>query len=102
MLRQDLLSTRSGPRSRSDRRSERNRIAGLADLADLAAAYAFGIVRSHPFVDGNKRTAFVAAQIFLGLNAYEIEVQDEDVVDTTFRRLAAADLFEERLAVWIR
>jgi len=72
-----------------------------ADLADLAAAYAFGIARSHPFVDGNKRTAFVVAEIFLGLNGHEIETTDEDVVDT-FMRLADGNLSEKRLAEWIR
>lgn len=72
-----------------------------ADLADLAAAYAFGIARSHPFVDGNKRTAFVVAAIFLGLNGYEIETTDEDVEETIIR-LADGKLSEKKLAEWIR
>jgi len=72
-----------------------------ADLADLAAAYAFGIARSHPFVDGNKRTAFVVADIFLGLNGYEIETTDEDV-ERTFIRLANGKVSEKKLAEWIR
>jgi death on curing protein len=71
------------------------------DFADLAAAYAFGIARSHPFVDGNKRTAFVIAEIFLGLNGYEIETTDEDVAET-FMRLADGKLTEKKLAEWIR
>jgi death-on-curing protein len=72
-----------------------------ADLAYLAAAYAFGIARSHPFVDGNKRTAFVVAAIFLGLNGYEIEATDEDV-EQTVMRLADGKLSEKKLAEWIR
>ena len=72
-----------------------------ADLADLAAAYAFGIGRSHPFVDGNKRTAYVVAQIFLGLNGSEIETTDEDV-EATFMRLADGKFSEKNLAKWIR
>ena len=72
-----------------------------ADLADLAAAYAFGISRSHPFVDGNKRTAFLVAAIFLGLNGYEIDTTNEDVEETV-TRLADNKLSERRLAEWIR
>lgn len=72
-----------------------------ADFADLAAAYAFGIARSHPFVDGNKRTAFLVAEIFLGLNGYEIEATDEDV-EQMFMRLADGKLSEKKLAEWIR
>lgn len=74
---------------------------GDADLADLAAAYAFGISRSHPFVDGNKRTAFLVAAIFLGLNGYEIDTTDEDVEETVMR-LADNKLSERKLAEWIR
>lgn len=72
-----------------------------ADLADLAAAYAFGISKSHPFVDGNKRTAFLVAAIFLGLNGYEIDTTDDDVEDTVMR-LAHGKLSEKKLAEWIR
>src|SRR2546423_14626820 len=53
---------------------------GEASLAKLAAAYAFGIARNHPFVDGNKRTALVAAEGFLGLNGFDLTADDVDAV----------------------
>ncbi len=71
------------------------------DLAALAAAYAFGIARDHPFVDGNKRTALVAARTFLLLNGVNLEAsQDEKYL--TFLQLAQGTLTEEQLADWIR
>lgn len=71
------------------------------DLAALAAAYAFGIARNHPFVDGNKRTALVAARTFLLLNGANIEAtQDEKFF--TFLQLAEGSLSERELAEWIR
>ena len=71
------------------------------DLAALAAAYAFGIARNHPFVDGNKRTALVAARTFLLLNNINFEAsQDEKFL--TFLRLAEGSLSEDELANWIR
>lgn len=71
------------------------------DLAALAAAYAYGIARNHPFVDGNKRTTLVAARTFLLLNAVNLEAnQDEKYL--TFLQLAQGTLTEEQLADWIR
>ena len=71
------------------------------DLAVLAAAYAYGIARNHPFVDGNKRTALVAARTFLLLNGVNLEAnQDENYL--TFLQLAQGTLTEEQLADWIR
>jgi death-on-curing protein len=71
------------------------------DLAALAAAYAYGIARDHPFVDGNKRTALVAARTFLLLNGVNLEVsQDEKYV--TFLQLAQGTVTEDQLADWIR
>lgn len=71
------------------------------DLAALAAAYAYGLARNHPFVDGNKRTALVAARTFLLLNGVNLEAgQDEKFL--TFQRLAEGSLTEEELAGWIR
>ena len=71
------------------------------DLAALAAAYAYGIALDHPFVDGNKRTALVAARTFLLLNGVNLEAsQDEKYL--TFLRLAQGTLTEEKLADWIR
>lgn len=71
------------------------------DLASLAAAYAYGIARNHPFVDGNKRTALVAARTFLLLNDVDLDAtQDEKVL--TFLNLAEGVISEEELADWIR
>ncbi|HWO90063.1 MAG TPA: type II toxin-antitoxin system death-on-curing family toxin [Gemmatimonadales bacterium] len=71
------------------------------DLAGLAAAYAYGIVRNHPFRDGNKRVGFVTAVVFLGLNGQELVADDADVVHTVLR-LADGKLSEAALARWIR
>jgi death on curing protein len=71
------------------------------DLAALAAAYAYGIARNHPFVDANKRTALVATRTFLILNGVNLEAnQDEKYL--TFLQLAQGTLTEEQLADWIR
>ena len=71
------------------------------DVADLAAAYAYGIAKNHPFVDGNKRTALVAARTFLLLNGYQITASKEDRANT-FIALAAGELSETELAEWFR
>jgi death-on-curing protein len=71
------------------------------DLAALAAAYAYGIARNHPFVDGNKRVALVAARTFLILNGVDIEATQDDKV-LTFLSLAEGAISEEELADWIR
>jgi len=73
---------------------------GEPSLPRLAASYAFGIARNHPFVDGNKRTAAVAAELFLGLNALDLTANDVDLV-RTFLALAAGEMSEEELAAWI-
>jgi death on curing protein len=71
------------------------------DLAALAAAYAYGLARDHPFIDGNKRTALIAARTFLLLNGVDLEAgQDEKLL--TFQRLAEGSLTQEELADWIR
>lgn len=74
---------------------------GEPDVADLAACYAFGLARNHPFIDGNKRTAFVAAQLFLRLNGWRIHA---DLVEVTIKmlQLAAGDLAEADYADWLR
>ncbi|HEY0729110.1 MAG TPA: type II toxin-antitoxin system death-on-curing family toxin [Pyrinomonadaceae bacterium] len=70
------------------------------DLADLAAAYAYGLARDHPFVDGNKRTSLIAARTFLLLNGVNLEAgQDEKFL--SFQRLADGSLTEKELADWI-
>lgn len=72
-----------------------------ADIARLAAAYAFGIARNHPFLDGNKRTAFIAMAVFLGINGQRLVAPQADAV-VTMLALAAGDLNEDTLADWIR
>jgi len=74
---------------------------GEADLHDLAAAYAYGIVRDHPFVDGNKRVAFIAAALFLLDHGVEITASDEAVV-AAMLRLAAGEIGEAQFAAWLR
>lgn len=74
---------------------------GNPDIAALAAAYAFGIARNHPFVDGNKRTAAVVSETFLLLNGYELAATDAELV-VTFLALAAGELTEEELTDWFR
>lgn len=69
-------------------------------MARLAAAYGSGIVRNHPFVDGNKRAALLAVAVFLRLNGYELDPDEADEV-TTILALAAGDLTDEELAAWI-
>ena len=71
------------------------------DLASLAAAYAYGIASNHPFVDGNKRTALVAARTFLILNGVDLKATQDDKV-LTFLSLAEGAVSEEELADWIR
>ena len=71
------------------------------DCADLAVAYGFGIARNHPFMDGNKRTAFVVIELFLAMNGYELVAEDVDCVLTMFA-LAAGELDEPALAAWVR
>lgn len=75
--------------------------AGLADLADLAAAYAFGLVRGHPYVDGNERVGLVALAAFLDLNGTELLASDREAVDTILG-LAAGAITEDALAGWVR
>ena len=71
------------------------------DAASLAATYAFGIARNHPFLDGNKRTAFVVMELFLSLNGWRLEADDADCI-TTMQALAAGELGEKALANWLR
>jgi death on curing protein len=74
---------------------------GEPDAAALAATYAYGIARDHPFVDGNKRTAAVVSETFVVLNGYALEASDAEVV-VAFVALAAGDLSEDELADWFR
>jgi len=74
---------------------------GELDAADLAAAYAFGLARNHPFADGNKRSAAVVALTFLLLNDVAFEITEAELVVMTMA-LAAGDLSEEEVARWFR
>ena len=74
---------------------------GDPDAAALAAAYAFGLARNHAFVDGNKRTAYVVAEMFLALNGIKLLSSDAAGI-LTFVALAAGDLSEAALAEWFR
>jgi death on curing protein len=74
---------------------------GTPDVADLAAAYGYGIARNHPFIDGNKRTAFVAVELFLELNGKRLDATDPECV-LTMLAVASGDLDEPAFAAWIR
>jgi death-on-curing protein len=71
------------------------------DVAMLAAAYAFGLVKNHPYRDGNKRIGFLAMVTFLGMNGHELEATDAEVV-AEILALADGSVSEESLADWIR
>ncbi|WP_116365002.1 type II toxin-antitoxin system death-on-curing family toxin [Parahaliea mediterranea] len=71
-----------------------------SSVFELAASYAYGFARNHPFSDGNKRTALLAAYVFLADNGWELDA-DEDAARDTFLDLAAGNLSEEALAEWL-
>ncbi len=70
------------------------------DIAKLAAAYGFGIVRNHPFVDGNKRAGFLAVGLFLALNGYTLEVSQLEATQTMLA-LAAGEISEQEFSQWL-
>jgi death-on-curing protein len=72
-----------------------------SDLARLAASYAFGLVRNHPFNDGNKRIGFLALGLFLEINGHELIADPVEAIAVIFR-LAEGRLAELELAAWIR
>ncbi|MCW5646504.1 MAG: type II toxin-antitoxin system death-on-curing family toxin [Sphingopyxis sp.] len=74
---------------------------GEDDPMRLAAAYAFGIARNHPFGDGNKRTAWVLARLFLHINGHSLRFEAQEAIETVLA-LASGHLSEEELAVWFR
>jgi death-on-curing protein len=74
---------------------------GETDLAALAAAYAFGLAKNPPFVDGNKRVAFASVIVFLGMNEVDFDVPPEQATAMIFA-LAAGEISKENLARWIR
>lgn len=74
---------------------------GQPDAAALAAAYAFGILKNHPFADGNKRTAWVSARLFLAQNGYKLQFDPAEAVKT-IEAVASGELTESMLAKWLR
>ena len=74
---------------------------GEPDTCDMAAAYAAGIIRNHPFVDGNKRTGFMSAYVFLALNGLQLTAAEVDVVRVV-TLLAADEIDETAFAAWLR
>jgi death on curing protein len=74
---------------------------GDPSIPEMAAAYAFGIARNHPFVDGNKRTALMAAYVFLRLNGFVLDAPEVDAA-VTFRGLAAGEIDEMQLSDWLK
>ena len=74
---------------------------GEPDLAAIAAAYGFGLIRNHPFVDGNKRVAFIVTETFLALAGREIAANDAECL-TVWLALAAGEMSEDELAAWLR
>jgi death-on-curing protein len=74
---------------------------GKPTIFDLASAYACGIIKNHPFVDGNKRTGFMSAYLFLGRNGYEFNAEESDVVIKTLA-VAAGTMNEKDYAIWLK
>lgn len=74
---------------------------GAPDLFNLAACYAVGIVKNHPFLDGNKRSGFMTAYTFLGANGFDFAAPEEEVVLQTLA-LAAGEIREKDCAAWLK
>lgn len=74
---------------------------GVTEIEELAAAYACGIAQNHPFLDGNKRAAFLACLLFLRKNGFRLDAKPAEATEL-FVNLAAGDLSEEELAAWIK
>ena len=74
---------------------------GDPDIADLAAAYLFGIAKNHPFVDGNKRTALAAADLFLYFNGFTLEADEDDLIQFVLM-VAAGEIDEDGAAAFFR
>jgi death-on-curing protein len=74
---------------------------GMPDLAELAASYGVGLAKNHPFVDGNKRAAFLAIGLFLALNGYRLNATQLDATQTMLH-IAAGEIDEATFAAWLR
>jgi len=73
---------------------------GKPSIFELAASYGFGLVKNHPFIDGNKRTAFLSTYVFLGLNGHELDA-DEAEAAAIMLDLAAGGVSEAEFALWL-
>ena len=82
-------------------RPEHLAVHGKPDAADIAACYGFGLARNHPFVDGNKRAAFLAVGLFLHLNGWRLRATQADATLTVLA-LAAGEITESEFATWLR
>lgn len=82
-------------------RPKQLRTYGQGDVFDYAASYAYGIAKNHPFMDGNKRTALLAAYTFLQINGMELAASEIDAADAT-QALASGELDEAGYAAWLR
>jgi death on curing protein len=69
-------------------------------IADLAACYAYGLAKNHPFVDGNKRAAFLSLGLFLAINGYRLRADQVDAIQTMLA-VASGSLDEQRLSAWV-
>jgi death-on-curing protein len=94
------LRDEDGLESALARPRQRHGYEPAATLAELAAAYGYGLARNHPFCDGNKRIVFVTMAVFLGLNGFAIEAPELEVV-TAMVALASGELDESGLASWL-
>lgn len=74
---------------------------GSPDLAELAAIYALGIAKNHPFIDGNKRTAYLALEVFLALNGMAFPVSDAEAI-VAMLDMASGELTEAEFVAWVR
>lgn len=74
---------------------------GAPDIAELAAVYAIALVRNHPFVDGNKRTAYVALELCLRLNGLRFPVSDAEAA-VVMLQLASSEISDDEFTVWVR
>ncbi|EKO50788.1 type II toxin-antitoxin system death-on-curing family toxin [Leptospira kirschneri] len=72
-----------------------------SNIFDLAASLCIGIAKNHPFIDGNKRVAFMATYVFLGINGYNIEVPEEEVVSIMLK-VASGNINETNLSIWLK
>ena len=73
----------------------------VEDTRDLAATYGIGLAKNHPFIDGNKRAAFLGLGLFLELNGWMLTATDDDAI-ATFYAVASSQMDEDALAVWVR